>query len=120
MKIKESLPSGKRYGHTIYVCSSNDLPSSSDAMCGGDICQFFDVSDSHLPLSGPEHAATTSTPAQPSYCTLPLFHASQPSGGSPAGGMGYISNDGHSFSCKNPAVMQQAFHVFVRSCLNCI
>lgn len=26
-------------------------------------------------------------------------------------GMGYISNDGHHFSCKNPAVLQQSFHV---------
>jgi hypothetical protein len=24
---------------------------------------------------------------------------------------GYISNDGHMFSCKNPAIVQQAFHV---------
>lgn len=26
-------------------------------------------------------------------------------------GMGYVSNDGHHFSCKNPAVLQQSFHV---------
>lgn len=26
---------------------------------------------------GPEHAATTTNPTQPSYCTLPLFHPSQ-------------------------------------------
>ncbi|CAK5283767.1 unnamed protein product [Mycena citricolor] len=54
-----------------------------------------------------EHAATANNPAHPSYCTLPLFHppATQ------ASGLGYVSNDGHVFNCKNPAVMQQAFHV---------
>ena len=28
-------------------------------------------------------------------------------------GLGYVSNDGHQFSCKNPIVMQQAYHVCV-------
>ncbi|KAL1696787.1 hypothetical protein GGG16DRAFT_43139 [Schizophyllum commune] len=58
--------------------------------------------------SGPEHAATTTAPAQPSYCTLPVFHPPQYTQGQ---GLGYVSNDGHHFSCKNPAVLQQAFHV---------
>ncbi|KAJ7763628.1 hypothetical protein DFH07DRAFT_1059276 [Mycena maculata] len=54
-----------------------------------------------------EHAGTATTAAHPSYCTLPLFHprATQ------AAGLGYLSNDGHVFNCKNPSVMQQAFHV---------
>ncbi|KAJ7509859.1 hypothetical protein B0H11DRAFT_2270198 [Mycena galericulata] len=54
-----------------------------------------------------EHAGTASNPPHPSYCTLPLFHppATQ------AAGLGYLSNDGHVFNCKNPSVMQQAFHV---------
>jgi len=42
--------------------------------------------------------------------TLPMFHASRSPNGAPAG-LGYVSNDGHLFSCKNPVVMQQAFHV---------
>ncbi|KAJ7931787.1 hypothetical protein B0H13DRAFT_2227876 [Mycena leptocephala] len=54
-----------------------------------------------------EHAATASNPAHPSYCTLPIFHPSA----KVAGGLGYLSNDGHVFNCKNPSVMQQAFHV---------
>jgi len=59
---------------------------------------------------GPEHSATASSSARPSYCTLPMFHP-------PRGpndrieGNGYISNDGHLFECKNPIVSQQPFHV---------
>jgi hypothetical protein len=26
--------------------------------------------------------------------------------------MGYISRDGHMFTCTNPVVLQQAFHVY--------
>ena len=48
--------------------------------------------------------------AQPSRCTLALFHAPIDAENAPAG-LGYVSNDGHHFSCKNPIVMQQAFHV---------
>ena len=59
---------------------------------------------------GPEHLATGGGSGQPSYCTLPMFHASQSPNNSSAG-LGYVSNDGHIFSCKNPVVMQQAFHV---------
>ncbi|KAJ6519114.1 hypothetical protein C8R45DRAFT_851769, partial [Mycena sanguinolenta] len=54
-----------------------------------------------------EHAATATNPAHPSYCTLPLFHPPA----KVAAGLGYLSNDGHVFNCKNPSVMQQAFHV---------
>lgn len=48
-------------------------------------------------------------PAQPSYCTLPLFHPPETS--DERVGLGYLSNDGHVFSCKNPVLLQQAFHV---------
>ncbi|TFY74324.1 hypothetical protein EWM64_g9688 [Hericium alpestre] len=59
---------------------------------------------------GPEHNATATAPAQPSYCVLPMFH--QPRAANAAvTGLGYISNDGHQFACRNPVVMQQAFHV---------
>ncbi|KAH9059756.1 hypothetical protein EDB87DRAFT_1562790 [Lactarius vividus] len=45
--------------------------------------------------------------AQPSGCTLPLFHAPL----STAPGHGYVSNDGHHFACKNPGRLQASFHV---------
>ncbi|KZP16668.1 hypothetical protein FIBSPDRAFT_794044 [Athelia psychrophila] len=60
--------------------------------------------------SGPEHKSTSGGPSQPSYCVLPMFHAALNSN-SAVQGLGYVSQDGHHFSCKNPAVMQQAFHV---------
>ncbi|KAH9026661.1 hypothetical protein EDB84DRAFT_1589144 [Lactarius hengduanensis] len=60
--------------------------------------------------SGPEHVATETAPGQPSYCTLPMFHPPQ-SANDPADGVGYVSHDGHKFSCENPGVVQQAFHV---------
>ncbi|KAF8548149.1 hypothetical protein OG21DRAFT_1501183 [Imleria badia] len=64
-----------------------------DAMCGGT-----------------EHSADGGAAAIPSYCVLPLFHAPLDPNTAPTGG-GYISNDGHQFACRNPVVMQQAFHV---------
>ncbi|KAI0297433.1 hypothetical protein BC826DRAFT_1096771, partial [Russula brevipes] len=60
--------------------------------------------------SGPEHSATASGSAQPSYCTLPVFHPLRRLG-DPVNGQGYVSNDGHLFGCKNPIESQQAFHV---------
>ncbi|KAI6143616.1 hypothetical protein BKA82DRAFT_3983845 [Pisolithus tinctorius] len=60
--------------------------------------------------SGPEHVGDAGNLAQPSYCTLPMFHPlTDLNAVAPAAG--YISNDGHHFACRNPAVMQQAFHV---------
>ncbi|KAI9571051.1 hypothetical protein HD554DRAFT_2017581 [Boletus coccyginus] len=59
---------------------------------------------------GPEHTAAGGGPAIPSYCVLPLFHAPLKPNTAPAG-VGYISNDGHQFACRNPIVMQPAFHV---------
>ncbi|KAK7676902.1 hypothetical protein QCA50_020158 [Cerrena zonata] len=61
--------------------------------------------------SGPEHHGDATGPAQPSFCTLDLFHQPLPAGQDAPGGIGYISRDGHHFSCRNPAQMQQAFHV---------
>ncbi|KAI0302897.1 hypothetical protein B0F90DRAFT_1935607 [Multifurca ochricompacta] len=60
--------------------------------------------------SGPEHSATAGVPGQPSYCTLPIFHPPR-NLNDPVNGPGYISNDGHVFECRNPVVLQQAFHV---------
>ncbi|KAL5492779.1 hypothetical protein ACEPAI_4226 [Sanghuangporus weigelae] len=59
--------------------------------------------------SGPEHQETATNAAQPSYCTLPIFHPRAVLSQTPAGG--HVSDDGHAFSCKNPAVLTQAFHV---------
>ncbi|KAF8548152.1 hypothetical protein OG21DRAFT_1489630 [Imleria badia] len=64
-----------------------------DAMCGGR-----------------EHTADGGGAAIPSYCVLPLFHAPLNPNTARAG-VGYISNDGHQFACRNPVVMQKAFHV---------
>ncbi|KAJ7226665.1 hypothetical protein GGX14DRAFT_347338, partial [Mycena pura] len=54
-----------------------------------------------------EHAGNAANPPNPSYCALPLFHPPAIQ----AAGLGYLSNDGHLFNCKNPAVLQNAFHV---------
>lgn len=56
---------------------------------------------------GPEHK----DPPVPSYCNLPHFHPPAPLSQAPANG--HVSNDGHVFICKNPAVLNQAFHVYV-------
>ncbi|KAJ3555965.1 hypothetical protein NM688_g2286 [Phlebia brevispora] len=61
--------------------------------------------------AGPEHQADANGPATPSYCNLPMFHPPLPVGQAPPGGIGYVSSDGHHFSCRNPAQLQQAFHV---------
>ena len=59
---------------------------------------------------GPEHLATEAAPGEPSYCMLPMFHPAQIAN-DPVGGVGYVSHDGHKFSCASPAVVQQVFHV---------
>jgi len=38
-----------------------------------------------------------------------MFHP--PASGDQAAGLGYVSNDGHVFTCRNPVVLRQAFHV---------
>lgn len=58
-----------------------------------------------------EHQAGANNPAQPSYCTLPIFHAPLDLANAPSGGVGYVSGDGHHFGCRNPTLLQQAFHV---------
>ncbi|KAI9443823.1 hypothetical protein H4582DRAFT_1807697 [Lactarius indigo] len=61
---------------------------------------------------GFEHSETDAAPARPSYCLLPMFHPPK-STSDPADGVGYISNDGHMFPCRNPPELQQAFHVIL-------
>ncbi|KAH9005515.1 hypothetical protein EDB86DRAFT_1452107 [Lactarius hatsudake] len=60
---------------------------------------------------GPDHTTEVGgTKAQPSSCTLPILHAPLSTKES-SPGPGYVSNDGHHFTCKNPALLQPAFHV---------
>ncbi|KAI9453845.1 hypothetical protein BJY52DRAFT_1225384 [Lactarius psammicola] len=60
---------------------------------------------------GQEHStAAAAGSGQSSYCTLPMFHPPR-NPNDPVNGLGYTSNDGHLFECRNPVVMQQAFHV---------
>ncbi|KAH8114640.1 hypothetical protein DFH11DRAFT_1764593 [Phellopilus nigrolimitatus] len=63
--------------------------------------------------SGPEHQATATSTAQPSYCNLPIFHQPATLSQVPSGGNGHLSNDGHVFLCKDPALLLQAFHVYI-------
>ncbi|KAJ6612229.1 hypothetical protein B0H10DRAFT_2165565 [Mycena sp. CBHHK59/15] len=61
---------------------------------------------------GPEHAEAN--PPSPSYCSLPIFHPTARAGQGAvqvAGAQGYTSNDGHIYTCKNPAEMRPAYHV---------
>ncbi len=69
-------------------------------------------SELDLHNTGQEHSAAVGGPGpgQPSYCTLPIFHLAR-NPNDPVNGLGYTSNDGHLFECRNPVVMQQAFHV---------
>ncbi|KAI9450269.1 hypothetical protein BJY52DRAFT_196728 [Lactarius psammicola] len=48
--------------------------------------------------------------AQPSGCTLALFHRPMSTESAPPG-PGYVSDDGHHFACKKPGRLQAAFHV---------
>ncbi|KAI9455078.1 hypothetical protein BJY52DRAFT_1122217 [Lactarius psammicola] len=69
----------------------------------------FALCDAMCP--GPDHTTEGGgVSSQPSGCTLPIFHAPlRTTNSSP--GPGYVSNDGHHFTCKNPALLLPAFHV---------
>ncbi|KAI0292593.1 hypothetical protein B0F90DRAFT_1645427, partial [Multifurca ochricompacta] len=61
--------------------------------------------------AGPEHYVEEGgVNAQPSRCTQALFHAPMDGANVPSG-IGYVSNDGHHFTCKNPIFMQPVHHV---------
>ncbi|KAG8993098.1 hypothetical protein FRB94_011064 [Tulasnella sp. JGI-2019a] len=59
--------------------------------------------------AGPEHEATATALARPSYCTMPIFHPPQLAEWT--GHATHVSKNGHSFPCPNPSNMAQAFHV---------
>ena len=86
-----------RYNHTAIQCA--EVRRSSNLSQTGD--KFVCV--------GPEHAATASH----SFCTQNIFHAPLPLGTVPDNALGYVSHDGHSFDCKDPALLHQSFHVYV-------
>jgi len=70
---------------------------------------YFAKCDAMCP--GPEHTVEGGGQnAQPSRCTLPMFHPDMDTAKAPPG-LGYVSTDGHHFECKNPILMQQSFHV---------
>ncbi|KAF7309973.1 VWFA domain-containing protein [Mycena indigotica] len=80
-----------------------------DAMCPGKEKVSSPITAMIETMTDTDHAGDATTAPKPSYCTLPLFHA--PAAQGPGLVLGYLSNDGHVFNCKNPAVMQNAFHV---------
>lgn len=63
---------------------------------------------------GPEHAmkvgGANAQHPHPSHCTLPMFHPPMDAANAPPG-LGYVSDDGHHFPCKNPIEMWPSFHV---------
>jgi hypothetical protein len=59
-------------------------------------------------LVGAEHKEAGQ---QPSFCTLPMFHPLHPVPTANSSAQEYISNDGHSYACRNPALLHQAFHM---------
>jgi hypothetical protein len=69
------------------------------------------ISTLNMNSQGPEHTMEGGgTNAKPSPCTLAMFHPDMDNTKAPAG-YGYVSNNGHHFLCKEPIVMQQAFHM---------
>lgn len=85
----------------------------SDRLCAGMLLIVMHNKLLKIPVIGPEHRADANGPAQPSYCDSTIFHQPHTIGVGPPGGRGYISGDGHHFLCRNPAQLQQSFHVYV-------
>ncbi|KAF8607201.1 hypothetical protein BDV93DRAFT_520086 [Ceratobasidium sp. AG-I] len=71
--------------------------------------QQLEFSKCDVMCAGPEHEASATSAAHPSYCKLPIFHPPQPQNPPPPAG--YVSIDGHLFNCQNPARMHQAYHI---------
>jgi hypothetical protein len=83
---------------------------NSDVMCPGN-STFYVFSSTELVLKGHERTIEVGgANVQPSHCTLPMFHPVMDAAKGPAG-IGYMSSNGHYFTCSNPTLMQQAFHV---------
>ena len=109
MRIKRILRNGRLAGFLL-VASLPDPTFHSDALCPGNgAC--LKISNAKYEFQGPEHTVEGGGPnAQPSRCTLPMFHPDMDPAKAPSG-LGHISSDGHHFECMNPISMQQSFHV---------
>ncbi|QRW13376.1 E3 ubiquitin-protein ligase TRIP12 [Ceratobasidium sp. AG-Ba] len=85
----------------------DDLPTPTQDPYSQDEQTEFSKCD--VLCAGPEHEATATTAANPSYCILPIFHAPHPQ--QPSSPQGHVSLDGHSFNCQNPSRLHQAYHI---------
>ena len=109
MKIKLTLRNGAWASFVLTESLADHPPTAMP-------CAQVMMPHVHFPMlnsnyKGPEHTVEGGgANAQPSRCTLPMFHPDMDTAKAPAG-LGYVSNDGHHFACKNPILMQQAFHV---------
>ncbi|KAH9171595.1 hypothetical protein EDB89DRAFT_1906874 [Lactarius sanguifluus] len=84
-------------------------PFSQDGIKLSSIAPFLPVLT--MTSEGTEHTKKKGgANAQPSGCTLALFHVPLSTGLAPPG-HGYVSGDGHHFTCKKPGRPQVAFHV---------
>ncbi|PKB98371.1 hypothetical protein RhiirA5_431468 [Rhizophagus irregularis] len=59
------------------------------------------------------HHKTQGTSNANSYCELHLFHPPLEASSGPPNGIGYISLDGHHFTCENPSTREAAFHIIL-------
>ena len=78
--------------------------TDSDAICPG-IVSIIPI----LILLAFHVWADTEHGAKPSYCTLNIFHQPATEEDHVPNGIGYISSDGHRFSCRK--VTSEAFHM---------
>lgn len=94
---KSSKIFANRYNHKVIQCAGvRQSPNVSKII-------------DELVHLGPEHADMASH----SFCTQNIFHAPLALGTVPDNALGYVSHDGHSYDCKDPALLHQSFHVYV-------
>ena len=109
MKIKLTLRSGTWASSVLNTSLANHPPTVMP--CAQVMMPHVQSPALNINFKGPEHTVEWGgANAQPSRCTLLMFHPDMDTSKAPAG-LGYVSNDGHHFACKNPILMQQAFHV---------
>lgn len=92
--------------HTLKPSKGNSLSVTTSAPVGVVNASPWFLCSHYL---GEEHLGTDTTPANPSYCTLPMFHP--PAYQTSTTANGYVSGDGHVYNCRNPILQQQAYHV---------
>ncbi|KAJ7252459.1 hypothetical protein C8J57DRAFT_1519796 [Mycena rebaudengoi] len=89
------------------IRSSGDVAGSRTLILGTIKPILQNGNDAMCP--GPEHAEAN--PPTPSYCSLPILHAPPQAGNIVPVGQGYVSLDGHLYTCQNPAEMLPTYHV---------